>query len=130
MEQINSNLKQKLQEVLHTNSELELSTTLAKGMIDERFVREKNALEKLQEALLIAETAVAEKEEAIKREMIIKEECETLATTIGQVMEEAARKVEKNVETLRAQYEEKEKALIKKHNEVRFKEDELGFGNK
>ncbi|XP_055906761.1 CAP-Gly domain-containing linker protein 1 [Eupeodes corollae] len=118
LEQINSNLKHKLQEVLHTNSELELSTTLAKGMVDERFVREKKALEKLQEALLIAETAVAEKEESIKREQVIKEECETLASTIGQVMEEAARKVEKDVVCLRAQYEEKEKALMKKHNEV------------
>lgn len=95
-----------------------MSTTLAKSMIDERFIREKNALEKLQEALLIAETAVAEKEEALKRELLIKEECENLASTIGQVMEEAARKVEESVESLKKRYEENEKALIKRHQEV------------
>lgn len=120
IEQTNASLKQKLEEVLKTNSELEVSATLVKGMMDERFVREKNALEKLQEALLIAETAVAEKEEALKRELIIKEECDTLATTIGQVMEEAACKVEKNIEELRAKYDEKEMCLLQKHKKLKM----------
>lgn len=84
---------------------------ISRQSIEERLKREQSALQKVQEALNIAEAAVADKEEALKRERVVKEECDNIASTIGQVMEEAARKVEKDMEAIKNKYIEKEKAL-------------------
>lgn len=92
----------------------------AKCLVNDRLNREKMALEKVQEALTIAECAIVEKEDALNREKAIREECNQLATTIGQVMEDAAQKVERNVNDIKKQYERQIKHLIHTQNEVRF----------
>lgn len=115
----NSNLKEKLDTTMQANTDLENSLKIAKTVIDERFNREKEALGKVQEALFVAELAIAEKEKAIYREKIVREECDQLAETIGQVIEEAAQKVEKNVEYLKLQYEEQIRNLENSCKEVK-----------
>ncbi|XP_017475879.1 PREDICTED: M protein, serotype 5 isoform X1 [Rhagoletis zephyria] len=105
-------LKTKLNESTRQTKELQLSLQLAKSAIEERYEREKCALQKVQEALSIAEAAVADKEDAQKREQVVKEECDNLASTIGQVMDEAAKKVEKDMEDLRRKFSGKERSLL------------------
>lgn len=86
---------------------------MAKNAIEERYEREKCALQKVQEALSIAEAAVVDKEDAQKRERVVKEECDNLASTIGQVMDEAAKKVETDMDALRKRFSEKENKFLK-----------------
>lgn len=111
-------LKKKLTIMMCSNQDLEKSLATAKQVIGERFVREKEALEKVQEALQIAERAIAEKDDALSREVIIREECDHLATTIGQVMEEAAVKVENDIENLKLQYSEELEQIKQERLEV------------
>lgn len=85
---------------------------MAKSVIEERYEREKCALQKVQEALSIAEAAVVDKEDAQKREQVVKEECDNLASTIGQVMDEAAKKVDQDMDELRRKFSEKERSLL------------------
>lgn len=99
---------------------MEKSLKNAKLSIEERFRREQVALQKVQEALAIAEGAVADKEEALKREKIVKEECDNIASTIGHIMDEAARKVEKDMEAIRKKYLEKERVLLEEKSKVRL----------
>lgn len=105
-----------LQEQLHVaerhNKDLQKSLKVSHQAIEDRSKREQSALQKVQEALAIAEAAVADKEEALKRERLVKEECDNIASTIGQVMDEAARKVEKDMEAIKNKYIDKEKSLL------------------
>ncbi|XP_061387694.1 centrosomal protein of 83 kDa-like [Musca vetustissima] len=112
-------LQKQLTEYTQQNKELEKSLKAAKLSIEDRFKREQIALQKVQDALAIAEGAVADKEEALKREKIVKEECDNIASTIGQVMDEAARKVDKDMEEIRKKYLEKERQLIKEKTKMR-----------
>ena len=82
---------------------------MSNRIIEERVDREQRALQKVQEALDIAGAAVADKEETQRREKVVKEECDNLAATIGQVMDEAASKVEKDMDALRKKFAEKER---------------------
>ncbi|XP_065371944.1 putative leucine-rich repeat-containing protein DDB_G0290503 [Calliphora vicina] len=104
-------LQEQLNETERHNNELQKSLKISRQSIEERLKREQSALQKVQEALNIAETAVADKEIALKRERVVKEECENIASTIGQVMDEAARKVEKDMEAIKNKYFDKEKLL-------------------
>ncbi|XP_018785624.1 PREDICTED: centrosomal protein of 55 kDa [Bactrocera latifrons] len=105
-------LKAKLNESTRQTKELQLSLKMAKGVIEERYEREKCALQKVQEALSIAEAAVVDKEDAQKREQVVKEECDNLASTIGQVMDEAAKKVDQDMDEMRRKFSEKERSLL------------------
>lgn len=111
-------LQEQLTESTDRNRELQKSLKNAKNSLEERLKREQSALQKVQEALAIAETAVADKEEALKREKVVKEECDNIASTIGQVMDEAARKVEKDMEAIRKNNMDKEKTLIEEKAKV------------
>lgn len=84
---------------------------MSRQAIEKSLKREQSAFQKVQEALNIAEAAEADKEEALKRERLMKEECDNIASTIGQVMDEAARKVENDMEAIRNKYIDKEKSL-------------------
>uniref|UniRef100_W8BGP0 Uncharacterized protein n=1 Tax=Ceratitis capitata TaxID=7213 RepID=W8BGP0_CERCA len=106
-------LRAKLNESVQQTKELQLSLKMAKNAIEERYEREKCALQKVQEALSIAEAAVVDKEDAQKRERVVKEECDNLASTIGQVMDEAAKKVETDMDALRKRFSEKENKFLK-----------------
>uniref|UniRef100_A0A1I8NI82 Uncharacterized protein n=1 Tax=Musca domestica TaxID=7370 RepID=A0A1I8NI82_MUSDO len=112
-------LEKQLKEYSEQNKDLEKSLKNAKLSIEERFRREQMALQKVQEALAIAEGAVADKEEALKREKIVKEECDNIASTIGHIMDEAARKVEKDMEAIRKKYLEKERVLLEEKSKMR-----------
>uniref|UniRef100_A0A1B0BUK9 Uncharacterized protein n=1 Tax=Glossina palpalis gambiensis TaxID=67801 RepID=A0A1B0BUK9_9MUSC len=111
-------LQDQLKEITKHNNDLQSALKQSKIAIEERFNREQNALQKVQEALAIAEAAVVDKDDALKRERILKEECDNIASTIGQVMDEAARKVEKDMETMRRKYVEKEKVLLAEKNKL------------
>lgn len=111
-------LQDQLREITEHNNALQSALQQSKIAIEERFKREQNALQKVQEALAIAEAAVVDKDVALKREKVLKEECDNIASTIGQVMDEAARKVEKDMETMRRKYTEKEKVLVAEKNKV------------
>ncbi|XP_037810950.1 tropomyosin [Lucilia sericata] len=104
-------LQEQLDETERHNKELQKSLKISRQSIEERLKREQSALQKVQEALNIAEAAVADKEEALKRERVVKEECDNIASTIGQVMDEAARKVEKDMEAIKNKYIDKERLL-------------------
>ncbi|XP_067619639.1 putative leucine-rich repeat-containing protein DDB_G0290503 isoform X2 [Eurosta solidaginis] len=114
-------LKAKLNESTRRIKELQQSLKMSKSAIEERYEREKCALQKVQEALAIAEAAVADKEDAQKREQVVKEECDNLASTIGQVMDEAAKRVEKDMEELSRKFSEKERSLLE--TQIQMKEE-------
>lgn len=103
-EQSLSSTQKKLNEIMKVRNELEKSLQHCNISAQENISRDTEALQKVQDALLIAETALLEKNEALSRERSIKEECDLLATTIGQVMEEAALRVERDMEQLKTQY--------------------------
>ncbi|CAD7085162.1 unnamed protein product [Hermetia illucens] len=126
-EEIFRNLKCQLDKFMGNNVILEKVLENAKCLVNDRLNREKMALEKVQEALTIAECAIVEKEDALNREKAIREECNQLATTIGQVMEDAAQKVERNVNDIKKQYERQIKHLIHTQNELK-KQIELHKG--
>lgn len=113
-----SKLKEQLQEMNKVNQELQKSLSHSKVSLEDRFKREQDALQKVQEALSIAEAAVADKDEVLKREKVLKEECDNIASTIGQVMDEAARRVEQDMESIRNKYHEKEKVLLEERRKV------------
>lgn len=111
-------LREQLEETTKVNLELQKSLKLSKAALEDRFKREQSALQKVQEALAIAEAAVADKDEVLKREKVLKEECDNIASTIGQVMDEAARRVEQDMESIRHKYHEKEKLLCEEKQKV------------
>uniref|UniRef100_A0A1A9WPG3 Uncharacterized protein n=1 Tax=Glossina brevipalpis TaxID=37001 RepID=A0A1A9WPG3_9MUSC len=105
-------LQDQLQQTTKHNIVLQNSLKQTKTLVEERFKREQSALQKVQESLALAESAVAEKDNALRREKIVKEECDNIALTIGQIMDEAAHKVDKDMETMRKKHADKEKILI------------------
>lgn len=111
-------LRKQLEETTKVNLELQKSLKLSKAALEERFKKEQSALQKVQEALAIAEAAVADKDEVLKREKVLKEECDNIASTIGQVMDEAARRVEQDMESIRNKYHEKERILNEEKQKV------------
>lgn len=113
-------LQEQIDETVNRNKDLEQSLLASKQDVEERFKREQNALQKVQEALSIAESAVADKEEALRREQIVKEEYKDIASTIGQVMDEAARKVEKNMRAIKKDFADREHSLIEEKTKVRL----------
>lgn len=103
-------LDQTKKQILFDNKmkiDLEKSLERAHNLVSEHIRRETMTLQKVQDALSIAESAIEEKNSVLLREQSIKDECDYLAFTIGAVMEDAAEKVETNVESVRQQYNEK-----------------------
>lgn len=113
-----SKLEEQLSLVQSHNNELQKSLKVSNQVIETKLKREQKALQKVQEALTIAEAAEADKQEALRRERIVKEECDNIASTIGHVMDEAARKVEQDMEAIKHKYIEKEKNLNELQNKL------------
>ncbi|XP_055587281.1 myosin heavy chain, clone 203-like [Uranotaenia lowii] len=108
-----------LQTAMKDKSELEALLDQANFLARQHMGRENQALAKVQEALQIADTAIEEKHSLLAREQDVREECNFLASTIGQVMEEAARKVELEMNSLRMGYENRITALEKQLEQLK-----------
>lgn len=110
--QINALMKEKFQ--------LESQLQLANKTIKDHISKETEALTKVQEALSVAESALIEKDACLAREKESREEVDYLARTIGQVMEEAAKKVDDDIESIRKEHakeiERLEEILAKNKN--------------
>lgn len=113
-EKVLNDSKNKNCELIKTKMELEDCLNKANAIVREHMIRETEAIRKVQEALQVAETAMLEKNASLIRERDISEECDHLATTIGQVMEDAAKKVENDMEEMKRNYKER----IKKQEQV------------
>ncbi|XP_058464515.1 calcium-binding and coiled-coil domain-containing protein 1-like [Malaya genurostris] len=100
-----SRLTAELERVMKENADLEALLDQANALARHHMGRENLALIKVQEALQIADTAIEEKNSLRLQEESVREECNFLASTIGQVMEEAARKVELEMNALKVGYE-------------------------
>uniref|UniRef100_A0A182SVQ6 Uncharacterized protein n=1 Tax=Anopheles maculatus TaxID=74869 RepID=A0A182SVQ6_9DIPT len=98
-------LRTDLERTMRDKSELETLLDTAATLAKQHMSRENLALAKVQEALQIADSAIEEKNSVVRREQDAREQCDFLASTIGQVMEEAARKVEHELGGLRTGYE-------------------------
>ncbi|XP_050069884.1 sodium channel and clathrin linker 1-like [Anopheles maculipalpis] len=98
-------LRSDLDRTMRDKSELETLLDTAATLAKQHMSRENLALAKVQEALQIADSAIEEKNCVVRREQDAREQCDFLASTIGQVMEEAARKVEHELGGLRSGYE-------------------------
>uniref|UniRef100_A0A182ND24 Uncharacterized protein n=1 Tax=Anopheles dirus TaxID=7168 RepID=A0A182ND24_9DIPT len=98
-------LRAELDRTMREKSELEVLLDTAAALAKRHMSRENQALAKVQEALQIADSAIEEKNCVVRRERDARDECDFLASTIGQVMEEAARKVEHELGGLRGGYE-------------------------
>lgn len=132
------NTEAQMLRILRERDALERECTLLQLARREGKIREEVVYAKMQEALNVAEIAIAEKTEALKREKDIQgvyllvfcffstfislelqflltqnltDECDQLAITIGRVMEEAGNKVECDIEEIRRKYKEKIKCL-------------------
>lgn len=111
--------KAHIAEVMRQRADLERRLATTNAALAEHMARETRALEKVQEVLQVAETAIAEKNAAQQRELEIKEECDHLASTIGQVMQEATAKCELDVQTRQARYAETIRTLENHIGQVR-----------
>ncbi|XP_058118310.1 sodium channel and clathrin linker 1-like [Anopheles ziemanni] len=100
-----SQLRSELEGTMREKAELEELLDAANALAKQHMNREHVALAKVQEALQLADTAIEEKNCVVRRERDARDECDFLASTIGQVMEEAARKVEHELAGLRSGYE-------------------------
>ncbi|XP_052863475.1 serine/threonine-protein kinase MRCK beta-like [Anopheles cruzii] len=94
-----------LERTMREKADLEALLDEANELAKRHMNRESLALTKVQEALQIADSALEEKSSVQRREQDARAECDFLASTIGQVMEEAARKVEHELAGLRGGYE-------------------------
>lgn len=101
------------------NTELEKMLKKAHRIIDERMCSEQEALEKVQEALILSESAVNEKNLALNREQMCKEECKNFASIIGEVMDDAAKKVEDNYKDLQYKYKCEIDKLLKENKRLK-----------
>lgn len=106
-----SRLGTDLERAMREKAELEVLLDQANALARQHMSRENQALIKVQEALQIADTAIEEKNSVAARERGVRQECDFLATTIGQVMEQAAQKVEQEMNALRVGYENRISAL-------------------
>ncbi|XP_055616021.1 girdin-like [Toxorhynchites rutilus septentrionalis] len=104
-------MKDELDRAMGEKAELEALLEQANVLARQHMARENQALIKVQEALQIADTAIEEKNSLLIREQGVREECDFLASTIGQVMEEAARKVELEMNAMKVGYENRISAL-------------------
>lgn len=99
--------------------EVEKSLRYTRTLLDQSTKREALAMQKVQESLGLCDTAVQEKEEAEKRAEAYKEEATQLATNIGSIMEEAAKRVDSEVDLLKAKLVEKDKLISSLREKVR-----------
>lgn len=103
-ENILNSVKFRLVDVLQSRNDLEKQLNQTKVQLQEHVDRESVFLAKIQEVLQLADAAMMERSTAEQREMDTRDECEHLATTIGQVMEEAADACERSVQNWQKQY--------------------------
>ncbi|XP_017845929.1 myosin-11 isoform X2 [Drosophila busckii] len=89
----------------------EKSLQYTRTLLDESSKREALAMRKVQDALNLSEAAVQEKAEAEKRSEAYKEEATQLATNIGSIMDEAAKRVDNEVAQLKIKLAEKDKTI-------------------
>ncbi|XP_021693675.1 trichohyalin [Aedes aegypti] len=108
---LESRLGTDLERTMREKAELEVLLDQANALARQHMSRENQALIKVQEALQIADTAIEEKNSVAAREKGVREECDFLATTIGQVMEQAAQRVEQEMNALRLGYQSRISAL-------------------
>lgn len=114
-----SKLTTDLETTMKEKDKLEALLDQANALARKHMARENQALAKVQEALQIADTAIDEKNTLVVREKDVREECNFLASTIGQVMEEAAHKVELEMNSLRMGYEGRIAGLEKQLEQAR-----------
>lgn len=100
------------------NSELEIMLKKAHRKIDEQMSSEQEALEKAQQAKRLSESAVKEKNTALHREKICKEECNNFVTIIGEVMDDAAKKVEDDYKDLKEKHKIEMKNILHKNKRI------------
>ncbi|EDW84654.2 uncharacterized protein Dwil_GK13014, partial [Drosophila willistoni] len=91
--------------------EYEKSLNHTRNLLIESTKRETTAMRKVQDAIQLSEAAVEAKESAEKRAESYKEEAAQLATNIGCIMEEAAKRVDTEVDQLKAKLMDKDKSL-------------------
>ncbi|XP_063697665.1 myosin heavy chain, cardiac muscle isoform-like [Culicoides brevitarsis] len=112
-----TNARAQIQLLQKDKLQLEQQLQAANQAVKEHVAKENEAISKVHEALTLAESAISEKEACLAREKESREEVDYLARTIGQVMEEAAKKVDDDIEVLRKEHnkevEKLEEALEK-----------------
>ncbi|XP_030370209.1 spindle pole body component 110 [Scaptodrosophila lebanonensis] len=104
--------KTKIQKLQKQVKEYEKSLNYTRSLLEESNKREAQAMRKVQDAISLSEAAMREKVEAEKRAESYKEESTQLASNIGSIMDEAAKRVDSEVAQLKAKLEEKNKALV------------------
>lgn len=92
---------------MQNRNDLEKQLNQTKVQLQEHADRESVFLTKIQEVLQLADAAMVERSTAEQRELDTRDECEHLATTIGQVMDEAANACERSIQKWQKQYEQR-----------------------
>ncbi|KAM8704647.1 hypothetical protein ACLKA7_009155 [Drosophila subpalustris] len=90
----------------------EKSLQHSRALLEKSTKREKIAMLKVQEAIGVSEAAVREKEDAEKLAETYKEEAAHLATNIGSIMDEAAKRVDNEVEQLKSKLSKRDKTIL------------------
>lgn len=106
--------KAHIAEITRQRDDLERRLTQTNAALRQHLDRETQALQKVQEVLQVADAAIAEKEAAQKRALEVRDECDHLATTIGQVMQEASTRCEQDMAERQARNAETV-ATLEKH---------------
>ncbi|XP_037030470.1 uncharacterized protein PFB0145c-like, partial [Bradysia coprophila] len=114
-------LEQQLHSLKSSNVELQSSKTDLEKRLSESLCtvrdsikREQEALAKVQELLNITDLAIAEKNATLLREKDIRDDCDHLTSSIAEVFEEAANKVEKE----RTETEKRHMDSVKQFEEI------------
>lgn len=103
---------------MQQRNDLEKQLSHTKVQLQEYIDRESMFFTKIQEVLQLADVAMMERSTAERRELDTRDECEHLATTIGQVMEEAATACERSIHNWQKQYEQRIKQFRDQINKL------------
>lgn len=83
-----------------------------RALLAESTKREELAMIKVQESLVLSEAAAREKADAEKLAETYKEEAAHLATNIGSIMDEAAKRVDNEVDQLKTKLSKRDKTIL------------------
>lgn len=101
----NNELNEKIKYLEKEKTEIEQLLEESNELNKEQMTKSDGAFIKMQESIKLADDAMAEVQQLMNEKRLIQEEYNSLASTIGGVIEEAAEKVDKDFEELKMRHQ-------------------------
>lgn len=101
----NNELNEKIKQLETEKTEIEQVLEESNELNKEQMMKSGEAFLKMQESIKVADEAMMEVQQLMNEKRLIQEEYNSLASTIGSVIEEAAEEVDKNFESLKIKHQ-------------------------